>query len=115
MFKAAFISTKKKILNALENEKRQRNQIQIAGLLAATAVPRLPRTREWVRDPVGLSSKSDPSAFNSECPIFSNFESNSRLRYPDTIRSSKSDVDTPGVLRVGMNFPEISEREIENV
>ena len=57
------------------------------------------------REAAGLSSKSDPSAFSSAHPIFSNFASNSRFLYPFTILSSSSEVDTPGVRRVGTNFP----------
>ena len=46
-----------------------------------------------------------PSARNSACPIFVSFPSKMQLRYPVIMRSRRSDVDIPGVRRVGMNLP----------
>lgn len=37
--------------------------------------------------------------------IFVSLSSNARCRYPLTIRSRSSEVETPGVRRVGMNLP----------
>ena len=61
-----------------------------------------------------ISSKSDPSALSSAWPIFSNFLSKSRFRYPETMRSRSSEVEMPGVRRVGMNLPNrISLKKVE--
>jgi hypothetical protein len=47
----------------------------------------------------------DGRDLNSGCPIVSSFLSNSPLRYPETILSISSDVETPGVRLVGIKRP----------
>ena len=53
-----------------------------------------------------LLSNSLPSARNSACPIFVSFSSKWQFRYPDTMRARRSEVDIPGVRRVGRNLPD---------
>lgn len=64
-----------------------------------------PGGREPLRELGRLSSYWEPRALSSPCPIFSSLPSKSPNLYRLTRRSSKPDVETPGVRLVGRNLP----------
>jgi len=64
-----------------------------------------PDGREPRREAGRLSSYWEPRALNSPWPIFSSLPSKSPSLYRLTRRSSKPDVEIPGVRLVGRNLP----------